>query len=329
MWGEDRNQQMSITGRYLLQLFLVLVIGLGTASSSYSQSAKRFGGTHTKNKRKSSGAKRKGGFKGASKKNRKAIKKRRSNAQHARKKTLKRTTSVRKKSVSKNKKSRNYRGSYPSSKHQFGTKIELLVAGGVVLNNNLIGSATNTQDNLGLDKQFIAEGSVDNTTGYNLGLGLLYHLSNHLGIYTDVHVSRMPQENSFIDLTGVGLYGKLNINSYKKKTSIYLFGGISVDNWNYEYRDFFVDEAFTNSGATDFATVTSVQTQYDKYTSGSEIMYGYKLGFGIDYQISRNLGSFIQAGYSQNNSEKFNFTISNVVLDLGVKIALKKNKSLY
>ena len=252
---------------------------------------------------------------------RKKVKKRQTKSNYTHKATIKKRKSVSKNSRSSNKhRSKHFKGKYPNSKHQFGTKLEALVSAGAVMNNAV--SSTNNE--------FIAEGTEENTTGYHLSIGLLYHLTNHLGVYVDIHSSRIPKENSYIDLTGGGLYAKWNFTPYQKKASLYGFGGLNVDNWNYEYRDFEEEIEHTNSGSSDdFATVTTVAQKYEKYQSGSEIMYGTKFGIGVDYQLARNIGSFFQVGYAQNQSQKFNFNVSNITLDLGIKIALIKNKSLY
>lgn len=306
--------------KHLIHLLLVLALVFSGITATHAQARKRYKGSHSANKRKSSGAKRNNSHKRMKKSSRKKVKRRQSSAHRSHKSSIKKRTSVSRVSKSSKKhRSKHVKGKYPNSKHQFGTKLEAFASVGAVLNNTV--STTSNE--------FITEGSAENTTGYHLSLGLLYHLTNNLGVYVDIHNSRIPKEDSYIDLTGAGLYAKWNFSSYKKKASVYLFGGLSVDNWNYEYRDFTGDVEFSNSGAEEFATVTVVEQQYDKYQSGSEIMYGTKFGLGLDYQIARDIGSFFQVGYAQNQSQEFNFNVSNVTIDLGIKIALIKNKSLY
>jgi hypothetical protein len=285
-----------------------------------AQARKHYKGSHSYNKRRSSGARRNKSYKNMNKSSRNKVKRRQSSAHRSYKASTKKRTSIARVSKSsKNHKSKHFKGKYPNSKHQFGTKLEVFVSAGAVLNNTV---STNTNE-------FITEGSTESKSGYHLSLGLVYHLGNHLGIYTDVHKSRIPKENSFIDLTGGGLYAKWNFTSYKKKVSLYAFGGVSFDNWNYEYRDFTGDVAFTNCVNQDFATVTVVEQKYEKYQSSSEIMIGTKFGLGLDFQVSRNVGAFLQFGYAQNQNQEFNFNVSNVTFDVGLKIALLKNKSLY
>lgn len=248
------------------------------------------------------------------------VKRRQVSSRRIHKSSLKKRTSVVKRSKSSKKhRSKHYKGAYPNSKHQFGTKLEMYVSGGAVLNNTVSPNSN----------EFITEGTAESKSGYHISVGVLYHLGNHLGIYADAHISRIPKENSFVDLTGFGIFGKWNFTSYKKKSSLYVFGGINIDNWNYEYRDFTEEVGFTNSDDDQFAGVTVIEQKYEKYQSGSELMLGTKLGIGLDYQISRNIGSFFQVGYSQNQSQKFNFTVANITIDVGIKIALLKNKSLY
>ena len=175
----------------------------------------------------------------------------------------------------------------------------------------------------------MTEGSAKNKTGYHLSAGLLYHFGNHFGAYVDIHTSQIPKKNSVVNLTGGGLYGKFNFTSYKKKTSFYLYGGVSIDNWNYKYTDFEKEVDFTNSGNSEHAPITVVEKKYEKYQTGNEIMIGTKFGIGLDYQLTRNLGIFFQVGHAQNQSRKFDFNVSNIVIDVGVKIALIRNKSLY
>lgn len=307
--------------KVVVRVLLLLSLLFGSVYVTHAQNFKRYGGSHAKNKRKSSGAKRNKNYKKLSKNSRKKVKTRQTGHHKMKKYTNRKRTSVAKKGKSgKNKhKSKSYKGKYSNSRHQFGTKLEALVSGGVVANNTVSLA----------DNELITEGSQENKTGYHLAAGMLYHLSNNIGVQGDIHISRLPKENSFVDLTGMGIYGKWNFTSYKKKFSAFMIGGISIDNWNYEYRDFTQDIPVTNSGNEEFATVTIIETKYASYHSGSELLFGYKIGAGFDLQFNRNFGSFFQIGYAQNQSQKFNFTVSNVTVDIGIKIALLKTKSLY
>ncbi len=306
--------------KYIIRLLLILALLFSGISTTHAQSRKRYKGKHSYNKKKFSGSKRNKSYKKLKKYPRKKVKKRQKRNRRVHKTSIKRRTSVSKRSSSKKKhNSKHYKGRYPNSKHQFGTKVEALASVGVVLGNNV---STN-------NNEFLTKGSAENKTGYHLSAGLLYHLGNHFGVYADIHTSHIPKKSSFINLTGGGLYGKFNFTSYKKKTSLYLFGGISVDNWNYEYRNFTEEVAFTNADDTNIAPITVVEQKYERYQTGNEIMIGTKFGVGLDYQLNRNLGSFIQIGHAQNQSRKFNFNVSNITIDVGVKIALLKNKSLY
>ena len=175
---------------------LVLALFFSGVNLGQAQARKRYKGSHAHNKRKASGSKRNKNYKSMNKTSRRKVNKKQTGSRRVHKTSVKKRTSVSKVSKSSKKhKSKHVKGKYPNSKHQFGTKLEVFASVGGVLNNSV--STTSNE--------FITEGSTENTTGYHLSLGLLYHLSNNLGVYADLHTSRLPTEDSYIDLTGACL----------------------------------------------------------------------------------------------------------------------------
>lgn len=304
------------------------------ASPSFAQS-KRFKGSHTKNRKRNGGKRRNGVGKNIkSRKTRRQVK-HRSHANHkqhknkvARNKKVnkgghKKNQIARKKKTTKRK---NFGGRYPSSKNQFGTKLEGVIAVGGIGDNKITETENFRIDNV----------SENNNFGIHLSGGILWHVNNNLGIQIDGSYAQLPNEGTNMNLTGGNLQLKWNLISYNNKFSPFITLGGSIHNWEYKRKEFTeeIDTPISSSDNEDFVSVVTVRRNIDSYTSGSELLYGLKIGIGFDYKINDNIGTFVQVGwnYNQNftnNNVKINFNNRNLYFNIGIKISLIKNKSLY
>jgi hypothetical protein len=138
-----------------------------------------------------------------------------------------------------------------------------------------------------------------------------------------------------MELTGGELQVKWNFTSYNNKFSPFVMLGGNVYNWEYQ-RENFSQEIQSGSTPTDdqYVPVTVVKRNYESYHSGSELLYGLKVGVGFDYKINQNIGTYFELGYNYNqnltqNNVNITFNDRNVYFNIGIKISLVKNKSLY
>lgn len=308
-------------------IFLLLI----TTPLSAQKRNKRYKGSYSQNAWKYNGGKRrKPKYKNVKNKAaRKQIKQRSKATQARHKRSVKAHRGGGKHIVSKQTKStkkRRYTGKFPSSKNQFGTKAEAIATVGAILNNKL--ASTNNY--------LIDDAAGENEYGLDFSLGAIYHLSNNIGLKACGRYYVLPKDNSRMTIYGGAVGFKFNILSYKNKVSPYVYAGGSIYQWSYNRKDFSeqISGRETPDEGTNFVEVTVVERNYESYSSGTEYLYGMKLGGGFDIQINSNFGIQIEGGYNYaqnftNNNIAITFDDKNFYFDIGIKYSLLKNKSLY
>ncbi len=291
-----------------------LLLLLLSSTPSMAQAYKRYQGSSTKNRKYNGGKRRNKVHKNIRNKKARRSKKRNNHTkqQRARSKAKglkkvnrggKRPNTVARKTKTSRRKS--YFGKYPNSKNQFGTKLEAIIAVGGIADNHIDSTANLLVDNV----------SENNQYGIHFSGGILWHVSNNLGIQLTGGYTRMPNEGTYMELVGGGVKAKWNITSYNNKFSPFIIGGLNVDNWEYERKEFSEElQSETTPSSDEYVAVTVVKRDIVSYSSGQELLSGLKLGVGFDYKINQNIGAFAEIGYNYNQ----NFTKNNIFRKLSM-----------
>lgn len=238
----------------------------------------------------------------------------------------------------KKKNKRKGKGRYPGRKSDLSSKLGITMFSGVVI--------TGQNDNLNSAGQY--ENLLANyQPAPSLGMGFDYNYTSNLSLGANLQVLPLSKENLKVRALTLTVEAKYYAGNKRNKLrpygvvgATYSFAGINQEGFYNErsLENGKLEQSYSIEDETHIL-VERIEKEEPEIQTALIPMFGYKLGFGVDYKLNQNWAVFAEIDYQSSfakNSQQIleffpghNGNFNFMTFKVGAKMNLMKSKSLY